>query len=342
MRNKDETLLAAFGQLNRNDEFKIITKIVNNGPRIFVRKEAYTEKAIPHIERLKKNHESLGEKVSSLSNIRVANILDSGNDFVEFEYIKGRSVEYETFKFILSGNYDKAIDVIDRIFALIDRLSAKRHSHESKAVQKINDIYHLPASSTRYTSPGVIDINLDNFILSPSGDLVAFDCEWIFDKPIVTDFIKTRLLHTFFARRSEAFAFLPSDKNRFKSIQESGNQTLIPNQMFDKYSELLAKQAMRKYWKAEDIFQSSVNKFHTNSAVSNLKSLAIVDINTPRPTFPETEESLLGRYHSLTMDFTTLQSHLQSLENELALIKSSKTFKVAKKMASAKNKLLKR
>jgi len=346
MAAKDETVLATFGQLNRDREFQIITRIVARGSQVSVRKEAYTNDAISHIDKLKINHKKLVSAVSSLNKIRAVEILGSGSNFVEFEYIKGRNVEYEAFKSILSNNYDDAFATIERIFALIDTLTSNRNNEESSEVKKINDIYHLPSSSAKYTSPGIIDLNLDNFILSTDDELVAFDCEWVFDQPIATDYIKTRLVYTFFARRSEAFAFLPNKTSAFNTIWEGDAQALIPSEIYTRYIKLLNKEAMRKYWEAEDIFQNSVNKHRVNTAESNYKNYKSERLTSSRLTFPEIEESRRNNYESLLADsrsnYESLLAHTRHVESELELIKSSATYKIALKIASAKGKIIKK
>lgn len=343
---KNELVLAAFGQLNRDKNFRIMTKIVSNGTKTSVRKVAYTKDAIPHIERLKKNHKKLSDAVSSLDGIRIVDIVATGTDFVEFEYIKGQNLEHETFKHIITGNYDEAMNAIDRIFSLVDNLSSQRAANEAKAVKNINDAYQLPSSSATYANPGIIDLNLDNFMLSHAGELVAFDYEWMFDQPIASDFIKTRLLYTFFARRGEAFAFLPNKHRTFKTIWEGEAQALIPAEIHSKYSTLLTKQAMRKYWQAEDIFQKSVNQHRLNTAPSNYENFKSEELTSPRLTFPEIEELRRNSYESqlahARQSNEELLAHTQNIEKELAHIKSSTAYRAARKMGDTKNKILKK
>ncbi len=346
MGNKTDSILAAFGQLNRDREFQIVTKILGKSSGISVCKESYTADAIPHIHRLISNHERLSTALSPLKKVRLVNIIGTGDDFVEFEYIKGRNVDQEAFQCVMSGDYSEVIKIIDRVFALIDGLSSQRSVDESSAVQKINNIYTLPSSSKNYVNPGIIDLNLDNFILSPKDELVIFDYEWIFDQPIAADFIKTRVVYTFFARRSEAFAFLPSKSRVFKTLWEGDARTLIPSEIYAKYAKLLSKESMRKYWEAEDVFQKSVTGHRVDTAKLNYKNFVSEELASPQPTFPEIEELRRSNYESqlaqTKSDYQSLLERAANAENELALIKGSTTYRIARKMAAAKGKIIKK
>src|SRR5690606_38013710 len=109
--------------------------------------------------------------------VRLVEILDSGAGFIEFEYIPGRNVEYELFDKILTRESESVTNLIDRIFLLIDGLSSQRSENESITVKNINDIYGSLKNSKKYASPGIVDLNLDNFILESNGKIVVFDYE---------------------------------------------------------------------------------------------------------------------------------------------------------------------
>lgn len=335
---KNQTVLASFGQLNRDDNFKIITKIIKDDSQIFVRKEAYTKKATPHIDKLLISHNKLNKALSNFDNIRLVNVLRSGYNFVDFEYVIGCNAEYKSFNSIISGDYSEAIETIDRILSLIDSLQSNREKNETTTVKKINDIYRS-SSSVKYINPGIVDLNLDNFIINKKNELVTFDYEWVFDQPVAADFAKTRLLYSFFARRSEAFAFLPKDNKIFKAIIANGAQTLIPAELYIKYSQYLSKESMKKYWEAEDIFQKSVNKYHQDTASSNCTSFIIKEISSPQPTFPDIEEANINSYNDYIRD---LEKRIKKLGDELEAVESTISYRFHKKLRSIKKTITKK
>lgn len=338
----DEIILAAFGQLDRNAEFQIMTKIVSRNGNTLVRKSAYTAQSIAHVQKLKLTFERFTKSFPAMDKVRPVKILASGVDFVEFEHIKGQNLEQTMFNSIRTGDYENAMRIIDRVFSLIDQLSSKRKSGEYDIASKINDVYNLPRSSAKFTYPGVIDLNLDNFILSSDDELIAFDYEWVFDQPIVTDYIKTRLLYTFFAKRSEAFAYLPSETNVFNAVIGGNVQTLIPAKVYKKYGKYLTKESLAKYWQAEDIFQKYVNASYSNMYETNYKNFAIKEVTSPKTAFPDIADSLRVSLEQTKHNYDLLVQHSTNLEGELQRIKSSNTYRVALKMRAAKNKITRR
>lgn len=329
MKLHDEVVLGSFGQVNRGYDYRIITKILSRGSDIVVRKEAYTEHAIPHIKKLLINNKLLSKHFSPLAGCRAAKVLAHGKNYVDFEYIEGDNLESLVYESILSRNYQQAVDLIDRLFLVIDGLSSKRGSEERDIVKEINDLYSSDEELSQFIHPGAVDLNLDNFILDEDGDLVAFDYEWLFEEPIASSYIKTRVLLSFFLRRSESFGFLAGEDNNFISISDPVTTALIPEFIFNKYAGLLTRSSVRKYWKAEDIFQNSINPYRKSTA-PNTTTLIVSKTNQPNPTYPALVEA---RNDKLESELIASEKQVRELKSVLRHIQSSKSYKVARKFA---------
>lgn len=328
-------VLAAFGQLNRDEKFQIVTKILMNDKKeTFVRKIAYTNKSNDHIKKLVSNHSSLSKAIRS-KNVRLVNILESVNDHIDFEYIDGADLEQKVLSNIISGNYDQAISLMDRVFELIDSLSSPRAKKESKTEKAINSTYGVSSKSS-YINPGIVDLNLDNFIIDDKDKLVVFDYEWILEQPVVSNFVKTRILYTFFTRRSDSLSYLPTTSRAYKKILLGGHQTLVPESIYKKYERYLNEKALRKFLIAEDIFQKSINQ--DDKGLSHLINgdHSLSREVSPMLTFPEIQETQSQRLAELSEKTNNLESQNASLATELQQLKGSRAYKLAKKLAKIK------
>ncbi len=338
------TVLASFGQLNRHERFQIVTKIIQDEAKVFVRKEAYSKEAFDHIKSLSLNHKIIANAFKNKSGVRLVSITNTKQDQIDFEYISGQDLEQKVFKLILKHDYENASKYINRVFDIIDHLSSKRNKQEDEVVRKINDIY--AGSSKNYISPGIIDLNLDNFFVDNKDKLVMFDYEWVFNSPVAIEFVVTRLLYVFFARRYDAIAQLPNDKHTFTLMDSGQDKVLIPNKLFSLYKKYLSKDSIKKYLQAEAIFQNYV----TNNRVTNigrvLYKYSTKLVSSPDPTFPERFESLQNRFNEQIAQITNLQTVINNQQEDISKlrtiisnIENSRLYKVVRKIQSVSKKL---
>lgn len=327
MTSNNKKVLACFGQLNRNPEFRITTKIIED-KAIIVQKIAYSSLSNSHIKSIYSNHITLSKFTKKVKNFRVAEAALKSPSVLEFQYIKGRNMEGMVYDAVIRADYKAAIALIDKIFTIIDSLSIKDKSDEYGISKLINDHYKSQKKKTFYMSPGIVDFNLDNFILDKNNNLVAFDCEWSFDQPITVDYIKTRILHTFFARRSDSFSFLPDESKIFTIISEADSATYIPKDIYNKYAEFLNKDSLKRYLQAEDVFQTYVNKSHRIKTSEIYNQISISDSNTPRITFPVHEELLQSKLQDSLNIRRGLMEENAALSENIRLIQSSRLFRI--------------
>ena len=330
MNKQTEVLLASFGQLNRKDEYKIITKILlRNGQKV-VRKEAYTRQATAHVDKIRQNHLDLSRLTTDIRHLRVAAVTGHGKGYVEFEHVDGRNLEGALLQAIMDRDYTGAISLIDSVFYILDSLRSSRASDESVTVSAINDIYGLSKSATHYFSPSLVDLNFENIVIETDGTLALFDCEWVFDAPIATDYIKTRILYVFFAKRSNTFSYLPKESDTYDKLSVTGQEIILPGIILKKYSSFLTADSIKRYLSAENIFQNDVSGTRCKGIViKNSSDYSKERLTTPALTPPESHSILEDLYSSQAKEYAALLTHSQQVEKELSSIRSHRFYKIA-------------
>ncbi|MCA9343716.1 hypothetical protein KC947_02065 [Candidatus Saccharibacteria bacterium] len=350
MQSDKQTILASFGQLNRHERFQIITKIVKDGSKTFVRKEAYSTESQDHIKSLFTNHKTIAKAIKTNTDVRLVNIIDAKPKQIDFEYISGQDLEQKVFKLILVHDYENAIKYINRVFDIIDVLSSKRSKQEDQIVKNINDIYGT-SSDNSYISPGIIDLNLDNFFVDNNDKLVMFDYEWTLYQPVCVNYIKSRVLYYLLAQRYNALAQIPNDKHGFTLIDSGQDKILVPDKLFSLYKKYLSKDSIKKYLQAEAIFQDYV----TNNQATNTKKIhfnySISKVTSPNPVFPERFDALQNQFDALQNQFTGKVSELNSvianqqediskLRAIISNIENSRSYKLLARYRGVKDKIL--
>lgn len=341
MHNHEEEVLASFGQLTRKDEFQIITKIVNRKGDLVAIKQPYTQKASKHIANISSTYETLNKYLGPKTNIKIVKPIKTTRNTIEFKYLDGINAEQYVINAIIKRDYKEVIRIFDSIFSMLDILSTQKNTTYRNELGKdffINKILDIYPSESHLTFPGIIDTNIDNFILV--GDyLHLIDYEWVFNEPIPTDYIKTRMLYYFFVMRVEALKFLPNKNNPFYLINLYEIEFLIPKKIYDKYSLFLNKHSLDLFHRADAEFQHYVNNSHQYSKQSSQKLFHTKLVTSPSDTFPDIHFSTSAQLNHLQQHLKDIELERDGLIQDIAMIKSSRSWKIIKKINSIRNRL---
>jgi hypothetical protein len=191
---------------DRDPRFAIATGIYREGERLVVRKSPLDARASDHVDGLAATFASLSA-VAGLSDHLVLAEPRLVGGVAEFDYIDGRNAERELLELILADRRSEALAVLDRLHSVIDVLptTTMNPTAQESYVEVFGRTYDRVERCARH---GVVDLNLDNVIITPQGQWQLIDYEWAFPFAVPKRYLVQRFLFWFFcARYREALRY---------------------------------------------------------------------------------------------------------------------------------------
>lgn len=183
----------------RAKEFQLKTIIYEDNGQKYVKKEALTKEALPHLKRMKENYEKLTNSIIN-PKIKLAKIIDESENSLTFEFIEGVSLENKLHEALKSGE-DQVREVIGDYITLI-----------SNGFRTTQFNHKMMISDTYQTLFGKIDFskmddalcfeNISNFdlifsnIIFKEDNVYLIDYEWIYETPLPIAYIIYRTILT--------------------------------------------------------------------------------------------------------------------------------------------------
>jgi hypothetical protein len=208
----------------RRAEFQLKTWIVKTAKGLVVNKSSIGEESRPHLEKFLETSKKLAAKKA----VAFSGATQSGSS-ISFPFLPGESLEESLVKAFLldkEGSVNKLLDSYD---AALERLSSPgmvAKGAETVLGPLITEFSHGPL-----VDPGIIDLNLDNFIMhNESASLI--DYEWVVNTGLPLNYLRTRAYMWLGIRFYETFELL---SNRLKTVKLTSS-CMLPRVIVERYA----------------------------------------------------------------------------------------------------------
>jgi hypothetical protein len=301
-------------QIVRKREFAIITLIKKTPSGLVVHKRALFPEARAHIQRLGRNFEVLRKELRVKNLAVVAPIAVNENE-ITFPFIHGETLEGRLVEQLMNEDTKGALESVQTVRNVIENLGTREvNPCESSGFRAVFGSSY--ASKTVCVRLGLLDVNLDNFIVADDGTIHLIDYEWLFDFPIPKHFVLSRMLFYFVRNQQDLLRFIASEKLPMVPFYK---ERVIPEFMLDRFRSELSP---------EETFLM---------AESNLQS-AIVDVPSVfgartgpqlhRPTKPSR-----GDIGVMQEQLAALRRDAVELQRQLRMIRNSRSYRLARMLA---------
>lgn len=178
---------------DRAPQYRINTIIYKNAGGLIVRKAGLDDKAVSHIENIKKN-----ESYESKGYLNLG-IINSGDDFVEFEYISEKNLYELVCCYAEQENGDEIWNVLDCYYNTFFCDAVIKDYRTDEFIS----IFGNADSNKDYKciNPANIDLILDNIYIN-NEKFTVIDYEWVFNIYIPIKFIIWRMINELYNQNS--------------------------------------------------------------------------------------------------------------------------------------------
>lgn len=321
---------------SRADNFKIRTnafKDFDTGEIIF-RKEALTPLSVPHLNRMLDTYKILKKQIDRSNLLKIAKPLqiDKTKGVIEFSHIEGISVENLLLDALLEDDLGAAGQIIKKFTEILQLFSTDNIRNQKASVSSSKYFGKkeiLEFEPERVISTGLMDLNLDNFIIDNYGQWWLIDYEWRFDVLIPTDFIKHRSMLYFFSRHK------PMIQSRCNHTEILINNILsvpqvLVNEGYIALDKLDLAHIIENKYLQPSIFGSKYEFPSPENYTTAKEEVYYMD------SIEHEVVSLGGRVHSLELEKINLKEELVNLEDHINRIRSSRAYKISSSLAKAK------
>lgn len=324
----------SINRFSRDSKYQIQTSGILDGDKVLIRKTAATDKSNDHINKMVDTYVKLGQKYIDNEKFGFAppKNIDTKTGTVEFDYIPGHSAEELLLRSIIEEDYDLANNIITKFKDILDTLST--NTSTKKSVKELESLFGEEITKefniNKNIKEGLLDLNLDNFIIhKDTHKWWLIDYEWRLDVPIPVEFIEYRSMLSFaFKNRS----IITSRCNR-QSIW-SNNILAIPQKILEDNNYELEK--LNIAYKIENShFQPWVSGKKTEFEMPGEYSNPTLE-----PYFIEQAHKKINddsrELNEVRTKLGHTEAHVQNLEKHISRIETSKTYKIASRLASLK------
>lgn len=154
-------------------------------------KMADSKEAASQVANLSKTEQVLKELYAD-SRLKM-NVCQEREDAVEFEFLKGHTMEEVLDGFIEQKAYDKATDLMFSVFQEISSCKNMQEFQMTEEFQKVFGLQELP-SGLQAVPVGDIDMIMPNILVGEDDTWTVIDYEWSFHFPIPVHFIIYRAI----------------------------------------------------------------------------------------------------------------------------------------------------
>ena len=224
----------------RTASLQLRTIIFEENGQKFVKKQAITSEAIPHLKKMKINHSKLSNSILN-KNIKVVNIVDETEDSLTFEFIKGISLEQKFYDAIKDG--EEAVNILLDEYIQLLTLGFKTINFDATTIDKVafrklfghND-YSQFDGELSFANISNIDLIFSNILYTDNG-IYLIDYEWVFEMNIPINFIMFRQFENFiFSDETRKNIYKKLNITTYKHIFTQMNTKFIMHYITDEFS----------------------------------------------------------------------------------------------------------
>ncbi|MBI4034512.1 hypothetical protein HY380_01285 [Candidatus Saccharibacteria bacterium] len=312
----------------RLPQFVLETRLWRDGDKFVAEKRAASAAASGHLRQLLANYQTIAAMTGLTRLVSVIPAAASAKT-VRFNYVAGDSAERQLLEAVLADQSQAVAALIDKALSVVESLPAKK-TNPAKSAAYVKVFGRTYNSITDCASPGLIDLNFDNFIIGPGGRWHLFDYEWLFDFAVPKLYLKQRLFCWFVIRHQEIFSY---HARRLKAVAIADN-VLVPASVYASFEPFIKD--LSKCLAAEMAFQAYVTgrpsrrlaAIKLYKRVQRQPSLKLVGID--RVLAHE------SRAASLAEHAARLEERNQHLETELSYYRHSRGHQLLRKVGSVK------
>jgi SAM-dependent methyltransferase len=331
----DERVIFGLTRLNRNKKYQIRTTAVKKDGVIVFKKTALNNESKLHILRMIETYGVLHKYSKNSKLINIAKPLDyhKEGDYINFEYISGKNLENELLKLVINDHLVQAAELLNKYISIVREFSINNKQSLDISTEEIfeKNIFK-DFDKKNIIQNGILDFNLDNFIIDSKGRWWLIDYEWRLDVPVPTEFIEYRAVQAFFSRYKDII----QTRGHRKEMLSNGI-SVVPKELL-KLLEYSTKKLNLAHKIENDYIQSWIleKKFISEKPLK-------YDFISPENYFIDIVDKQIidmdGAIHSLRSEVDRLLKKNENLNKEIEKIKSSRTYKIANRAARAKGKL---
>lgn len=259
-------IYAKFNTL-RDKPYRVDTKMMAEGGKLYAVKTPACKEAVPHIDEIVRNK---GLAKDFYKTIKIADVTRRGDDLY-FDFINGTSLYSECIDYS-SAELDAIRDDINqKLDMLMDDISDS-YECSFEVTDKFKEVFgdiKLPEDLAGLKVANA-DMIFGNFIRTDEG-LVCIDYEWFFDFPVPKDFLRYRVARCIF----ESYANISTKiKTRQEFAVFLGIDTLLVDafdEMEDKFQAMvtgggLGRATLTKYGKKFERVEEVLEERNTDAA----------------------------------------------------------------------------
>lgn len=212
----------------RSAALRICTSVFRqrNGTR-FVEKKPLEASASAHVAAIARWNAALSKQYAGVP--LSVNRGETAGDACRLEFLEAKTLYDDIISAIRRNDEVSALRLMENVFGLI-RSAATAPFAPTPAYAEL--FGSLPLPDTLYCSPVTdVDMNFDNFFLTPPGEMTLIDYEFTFDFPIPVDFPIFRALFYFFRSNPWIVTEHPS------FVQEAWKRAHIDRSLFDTFAK---------------------------------------------------------------------------------------------------------
>lgn len=328
-------ILFAQGNLLRKEEFRIQTTIYEEKNNLFVKKEALSEKAFPHIKNMSKNYQILKK-----NGLNLPKLIKGKKNKIILEYLNYSSIAKLIEISLYEKNFNRVKELANLIYIFINSLSQiTTNPNKNEGFIKIFGKNLFKSNKNiQCLKIGIVDLNADNILCDEKNNkFYLVDWEWCFEFPIPLEFI---LIRTFFYISLYLQSLLTISVNKTFPLYEVLKNFYMPKIFIDKLN--LNPQKLQNFLLIEYHFQKYVNTYALppNENYFLKKFSLVTSCNFQYQHFSK-NESNKEQTIDLLNEINKLRNENSQLKNNLSKIQSSKTYKLWQAYCKIRDKLFK-
>lgn len=320
---------------NRNDSYKIRTKAILDKNKLIITKESITKESIGHINGMEETYKTLDKLSKRNNNFNVSKPIfsDKKKGIIKFDYIPGKSAETLLLEAILEDDKEQATKIVKKFVSILHSVADKIDVLKTSKVfgAQLNAF----SENRRCILEGVIDLNLDNFIIhEDTGDWWLIDYEWSLKEPIPIELIKYRSMLYFLSRHKNMIS------------ERSSRQVIIGNNMLA-LPQWLVKDKIIDLDKIHKAFEFE-NRFFQPWVLGykyEYEEFTEYEILDPPKYFTDIVWDEMDKtsnlINSLNEEINNKNQEISLLVENIDKIRLSKTYRLANKLSNAKNNTIK-
>ena len=256
----------------RAKAFQLKTIIYEANGQKYIKKQAITSEAIPHLKKMKENYTKLSHAIID-SKVKVTPILDESENSLTFEFIEGESLEKKFNK----ASKSKRTELLNEYIALVNhafKTTTYQDSFSENPLYKTllgEQDFSLLSKEKCFDGISNIDLIFSNIIYKDE-EIYLIDYEWAYEVNLPVEYIIQRTLsmlsHTYnFETTVPKNALLYQKMERhFVDIYVMENGFYFQKNQYMKKNTLITKQIeqLKSHVKGkEDHIQELASKMHT-------------------------------------------------------------------------------